>query len=393
MRWNNFGHVFSLTFLAAVLFFSSISRAQDSINHLIEEERVVLITDFDRTLTGPAWNSFWFLKKVPTVNNHFQITTPTPQGEVRFDELPNEVAVSESEFINLYKNQLAVQERQGQFIIGNRNAIVLPAYPFPGRETPILFLPGYYRVADDSFVRFRSNSRENFLLSDNEVARQRENTRSSRFGISFSLFQRLTQRTGNVGNIHVVTARGQTQQEFNELFDTWQEEGWLRNTEGKPYISRQGPASEQISIYNLGSGESVLYGDRLTEKKVRVVRDFIITHYRLQGLQRGKKFLIVVAEDNPEIVKEYHKIFTEFSAISNYNSTMNFLLVHAGTDEEVKASPLPDRFVTYKQGFASAAPEEMVSELFPQKTPRRIYLEERLQLQKRQCLQLFVKGV
>jgi hypothetical protein len=358
----------------------------------LEDDRVVLISDFDRTLTGPAWNSIWVLKKVPTVNNFFQTRTQTPRGLITFDELPSEIPLTEHEYIELFKNRLAVAERSGQYTIGSRDAVILPAKPFPGREQPIVFLPGYYMVAPDSFLYYRSHP-TNFLLTDNALARDADKFKLSRFGITFPLFQILTSSRKGVENIHIPTARGQSSNEFVEgLFAEWQSEGYIKYIYGEEFVSRQGPTREKIHVYPLGRGESVLFGDHLTEKKLRLVRDELITHYRLQAMQAKKKYLLVFADDNPEIVQEYHRMLLEYSAISNFRDTLDFMLVHAGSDLEIQRSEVPDRYTIYQAGVAKRAPEDFIRTFFPSQRPRKISeLSESRKL--RICKNLFTKDV
>jgi hypothetical protein len=359
----------------------------------LEDDRVVLISDFDRTLTGPAWNSIWVLKKVPTVNNYFQTRTQTPRGLVTFDELPAEIPLTEHEYIELFKNRLAVSERSGQYTIGSRDSVTLPSKPFPGREQPILFLPGYYMVSPDSFMYYRSNPGNNFLLTDNAIAREADRFKLSRFGITFPLFQTLTSTLKGVENIHIPTARGQSSEEFVEgLFAEWQSEGFIKFIYGEEFVSRDGPSQEKIHVYPLGRGESVLFGDHLTEKKLRLVRDELITHYRMKAMQAKKKYLLVFADDNPEIVQEYHRMLLEYSAISNFRDTLDFMLVHAGTDLEIQRSEMPDRYTIYQAGIARRAPDDFIRTLFPSQRPRKISeISESRKL--RICKNLFMKDL
>jgi hypothetical protein len=380
--------------ISLVIFFSTIvsTSAFADAKDLLANNRVVLISDFDRTLTGPAWNSLWVLKKIPSVNNYFQTSTVTPWGTAAFDNLPQEVPVTESEFIEIYKNKLSVSEKSGHFTVGSRDGVMLPARNLPGREKPILFIPGYYTVAADSFKFFRSSGEANYLLNDYRSAEATETKRLSRFGLTFPLFQLLTSTLQGVANIHIPTARGQTEEEFVDgLFEEWKKEGWIRNNYGEEYVSRQGAVREHIRVYPLGRGESVLFGDRLVEKKVRLVRDELLTHYRLQALQQKEKFLIILADDNPEILQEYHRFLLDYSAVSNFRDTLDFMLVHAGSDAEVARSEMPDRFTSYESGIARKSSDDLIKTFFPT-GQRKKYVPVSESRRASLCKNLFSKG-
>jgi hypothetical protein len=328
----------------------------DDIETALRENNLVLITDFDQTLTGDSWKTLWYLKKIPYLQTYFQQATLTTQTNgTSFDELPAELPITEKEFLDFFRHKMAVSENNGQLTPGSYKPVLLePIFGFAERSRALKVFPGFYTVSFDSFRNFRTVPGRSLLLEDNEVGRQLEvGGRGSRFGVSFPLFQELMRDANTVENIHVVTARSQSEAEFLELFKAWQREGLLETNETE---SRKGKkvVNKSVNIHPMGQGEGLLYGFRINQRKVRLVQEQIINHYRLQAMQKESHYTLVIAENDPDTVRDYFRMLTEISSISDYKKHLTFILIHAGTPEEVQRSEMPSRMTTFKNGLPVA---------------------------------------
>jgi len=352
-----------LPFLFAVFATPTASAQSETIADAAADGRVVLVTDFDSTLTGPAWKSFWILKKIPFLSTFLENLVPLQnlQGQ-SFDDMPAEVRVTEREFYETVEKSIAKVEGRDQFTTRDLNPITLPGDSPRYRSEPVTFIPGYYYVDQGSFYFYRSNPKENFLVTDNSEAAQTErDTGLSRFGQAFPLFQFLSSNPAWLSNIFVVTARGQSSADFVDgLFTAWKKEGLIKYVKGTVRRTRNGPEAETARIFPLGRGESILYGNRLIQKKIQLVRDQIVADRRLVAKQSGKKFWIIVPDDRPEIAQEYFRLFSKLSAIGEYRQYLNFVFVHTGAAEDIRDSQLPARVTLFDNGFAVAAPDDVV---------------------------------
>lgn len=342
----------SLGVLFVILFLSVSKSSAQSLQESFEEHRLVLISDFDNTLTGPAWKTFWYLKKIPSLQTWFQAQLTGLYGG--FDAQPAEIPITEQEYTERVREKLAVREANGDYTPRSFEPLVLPAVEnSPIRGKPITLVPGLYTVTNDSFRDFRSQQ-NSMLLVDNEISRQNETKNESRFGLSFPIFQKLASRQENLENIYVVTARAQAEQEFLELFNQWAREGWLRFTQAV----QRGVVLSSINVFPMGRGEGLLYGHKLSQRKVQLVRDQIINHYRLLATQRQKKYTLIIAENDPETVKSYFQMLAEIMTVKEFKKHIDVVLMHAGSQEEVERSGLPSRYTTFKNGFPQAAAPE-----------------------------------
>lgn len=275
--------------------------------------------------------------------------------------MPDEILISEQEFYNKVKNKLAVVERSGSATIKTHDAMELVELPMIGRDQKINFYPGFYRLTPDSFRYFKTQQ-TNQLLIDNQFANKVVKLSKnflSKFGIAFPIFQSLLKDIKNIRNVHILTARGQAAEEFTQgLFTEWKKEGVLENIEGDLIETRSGGQRASVQIHALGLGEAILYGSDLPEKKRRFLHEAIISQYTMNTNDKNNKWILIVAEDNPEILREYNKLFLELSGISNYREKFEFVLMSAGTEQELKLSELPSRTVYYEKGFAIALNSE-----------------------------------
>ena len=349
-----------LLLVMAFCFFSYPAFAQLTIEDL-NVENTVLITDFDGTFTGRDWPSFWKLRRVPYVQNVLQSMLPgrlLNKPGLTVDQLPSEVFVTEREFYELLESDLAVKEKNGEVSVGQSKVITLPGLPGTLRPKSISFLPGLYYVTAESFDFFRANPKSQ-LLTDYRSTFSLKNHRQI-FGIAFPLFQQMISSPQKGKDIFIVTARGQSPDEFKSLITEMNDQKVVNTTTND--IS-------QITVFNLGSNEAVLYGHRLAEQKVNVVRDHIIAHYRLLAQQEKINRTIVVAEDNPQIIQKYYELFTELSALKEYRSYLRFVLIHAGTATEISLSPLKARVVEFQNGFAKPVSKSVERYLLPPTNP------------------------
>lgn len=339
--------------LFLILFIVSVfANAQTlSLQDALENKTLVLVTDFDNTLTGRAWNTLWYLQKIPSLQSYYQSAALLPYGG--FDSFPQEVSVTEQEFTELLRNKIAVSEVNGQKTVRSSVPLELPILPgVAGRETPLLIVPGIYTITPQTFRNFKPQT-ENILLRDNSIGRSMETDSLSRFGPTFSLFQALSQDLPGAENIHVVTARAQSTKDFAELFRVWKNEGLIQQA--------------TASVYPVGTGEAVLYGDGITKRKVQLVRDQILAHYRLKAMQEDRKYTVVIGENDPETVREYFEMLMEVMSVKEYKKYLNVILFHAGTETEVARSGLPARYTTFKNGFAEVAKLKQISTVSPAK--------------------------
>lgn len=315
--------------------------AQSPLEDAFLENRVVLISDFDNTLTGPAWKTLWYLKKIPGVQTWLQAAVAEKHGG--FDRLPSEIPITEREFHDLAVEKIAVTEKNGEKTPRSFDTLVLPAIAgFAERSSNIEWLPGFYTVVDDTFRNFRSQYGRNQLLIDNERARQIETPAETRFGLTFPLFQRLASGEDSIGNIYIGTARQQEVRDFHELFASWQDEG---------VISKKTQVSE-INVDPLGSGQAVLYGAGVVQRKVQRYRDHIINHYRLLAKQEDKKYFLVLGENDPPTVQALFEMLSELMTVKEFKKYIEVILIHADSDDLVRRSGLPSRFTTFRNGIA-----------------------------------------
>ncbi len=335
-----------IAMFVAGLFGAAVS--QGNVEQAYQEHRLVLISDYDETLTGAGWNTLWFLKKIPALQSYLQISAiPALISGSTFESLPKTVAVTGREMGEILLERLAVVEANGKITPGSFNVQTLPALAgTPDRAQVKIFIPGVYRVTEESWERFRSDGSQFFLLEDNQRARMFERaTGTSRFGPSFPLFQLLTNSRKSVDHIHVVTARAQSPSEFEGLFQSWQREGFIKNTQGQRYsLDRRSWSVSNINTYSMGEGLSLLYGDTITQRKIQIVRDQIINQYLLLAKQQQKKFTVVIAENDPGTVSSYVRMLQELMGIPDYQKQFDFIMLHAGTDFEVERSGLPARW-------------------------------------------------
>ncbi len=342
----------SIGVLFIILFLGASRSPAQNLQEAFDDHRLVLISDFDNTLTGPAWKTFWYLKKIPSLQTWFQAQLTANYGG--FDYLPAEIPITEQEFTERVRDKMAVREATGDYTPRSFEPLLLPAVEGSSvRSRPITLVPGIYTVTNDSFRDFRSQQ-NSMLLVDNDISRQNETQKESRFGLSFPIFQKLASRQENLENIYVVTARAQGEQEFLDLFNEWVREGWLRFTQ----VIQRGVVRSSINVFPMGQGEGLLYGQKLSQRKVQLVRDQIINHYRLLANQRQRKYTLIIAENDPDTIKSYFQMLAEIMTVKEFKKHLDVLLVHAGSQQEVERSGLPSRYTTFKNGFPQAASSE-----------------------------------
>ncbi len=335
-----------------VLFLARAANA--NMEKAYHEQSLVLISDYDETLTGQGWNTLWFLKKIPKPQSFLQLSAvSTLNPNVTFDSLPAIVPVTSREVGEFLFEKLAIVESNGQITPRSLSQHLLPMIPgIPERALEQSFVPGFYRVTDESFERFRTSQNHFHLLEDNQRAQLLERTTGlSRFGISFPIFRLLTNSRRTIDNIHIVTARAQAMPEFESLFLSWQKEGFIKNIKGQRLtLDRRNWTEGAINTYPVGSGLGLLHGDAITERKIQLVRDQIINQYLLLAKQQQKKYVVVIAENDPATVHGYVEMLKELMGIPEYQKYFEFIFLNAGTEFEVSRSGLPGRWTRVTTG-------------------------------------------
>jgi hypothetical protein len=340
-------------FVIVMLLVAQISFA--NVEEAFQQQQLVLISDFDETLTGPGWNTLWFLRKIPTIQSYLQLSAINSLiPGATFESLPKMLPVSGREIGEFFSERLAVIEANGKITPGSltpQNLLPIPGTP--EREHNQVVIPGLYRVTEESWERFRSSENIFYLLEDNMRAQQFERaTGLSRFGRSFPLFRTLAQSRRTIDNIHIVTARAQSPLEFEKLFQVWQREGHIKNTQGQRLtLDRRLGTMGSINVYPVGEGLGLLYGNSITQRKVQLVRDQILNQYLLLGKQQKKKFTVVIAENDPLTVASYARMLQEIMGIPDYQKQFDIILLHAGTELEVSRSGLPGRWSQLSGGL------------------------------------------
>ena len=151
------------------------SAQSETILQAAADGRVVLVTDFDSTLTGPAWKSFWILKKIPFLSTFLENLIPLQNLHGQsYDDMPGEVRVTEREFYDQVEKSIAKVEGRDQYTTRDLQPVTLPGDSPRYRPQDVTFIPGFYYVDQGSFYFYRSNPQENFLLTDNDEAAQTE---------------------------------------------------------------------------------------------------------------------------------------------------------------------------------------------------------------------------
>ncbi len=369
------------------------AQAYIDLGEALRLNQVVLISDYDNTLTGPAWKTMWQLQKVSSLQSFFQLSgmqSQLPEGQ-SFETLPRTIAISESEFLDTFYKHLAVQEASGKMTPRSAKAFILPTIPFIfERQVPQLFLPGLYKISDVTWERFRAQPLDkSYLIEDDAIAQRLEKEGyGSRFGLSYPLFRMLLSSRKSVDNVHIPTARGQTEDEFQQLFASWQKQRLIRYLQGNlSTADRRITEDGRINVYPLGNGEGLLYGEGITQRKVQLARDQIIPHYLLLGQQKQVKYVVVIAENDPLTLRAYEQMLKEISGIPLYQKHLEFVLLHAGSEADLALSGLPGRWTRVSnQPLTSLT---LAEETLLSQAPRRVIFSSQRRTGAKRCRDIF----
>ncbi len=331
----------------------------------VSQAKYTYILDFDGTIvddarTESSWKTPWVLRRIDRVRSSTQLS-----DELR--RAPQKIQISFAEYVfNLGKWSV------GDGSIGNYSPIQLPEDPFLIRPKQIV--PGYYYVDLNVTFRFYKTGSEGENYAVQNYLEAKERIKKSKLdpmdfaGRAFPLLAQATNDPLTVGNLHIFTARDQSQRQFNELFDLLQRHGHIEHAIGK---NKRGLPTTP-TVHNLQGIDSILYGRSLVEGKLSVVESIA----RQLSNSSAPKTLDYSAKDPSKIIETHTVIVAEddptnataiidlLVSLSHANSTRKIKLVFMNTATDKVLSglsyPYNSKWLVFEQGFPrQASPQEV----------------------------------
>lgn len=336
-----------------------------SILHLIFSTqsfaKIIYVLDFDNTIfddSNPdsSWKTPWVLKKVSMVNSSAQL------GAV-LSASPVTIQITPAEYAN-FQNMWA----KDKTTLGSLTEVQLQTDAFLSR--PKTIVPGYYRIDENTFEFYKTGlNGENHLAQNYIQAKERvRRKRTPNFdflGNAFPIFKKAMSDPSTVGDVHIFTAREQTSDEFQMLFEMLEQDKLIMHTTG---INKRGLDSRP-TIHQLQGYESILYGRSLSQNKKSVIQK-LVTHLSMSTsdltddfsaeqekmFQMVKTHTLLVAEDDPINIREIATLMRELSYGHTTRKIKLVLLNTAPLDVINNLSPpFNQQWIVFDQGYIRAA--------------------------------------
>lgn len=350
------------------------------------EARTLYLLDFDGTITDDqsdlsSWRTPWILRRIDRLRSLLQ---PNP---LRLD-LPETIELSYREY-----RRLAPLLGKGDGQINSLAPATLDFDPlYPDRPTQII--PGYYAIDENiTFKYYRPSRRRSvsYLVTHLEEAVARAkllNVQRSQMlgrklspseqstwkGRAFPLLQHALSKPETVADLVVATARWHADWEFHKFLKALQTAGEIQYTHGPS----RGGIKAHPRFHSLSEPESLQFGRHgLGPKKAEVLKAEAAQllnspadmHEELsqdpveaaKGLKR-KTHTMIVAEDDPRFVQAMRKTLEELSGELYYSTHVKFVLLNAGTDEDVRQARWPWRYTVFHLGFGREATREEIAQ-------------------------------
>lgn len=205
----------------------------------------------------------------------------------------------------------------------------------------------YYLRYPDSLRYFRESTKpgENHLLAtfieaEKDVAKK--DTDTSKRGIKWQgplwgMFVSLCETQAGADSVGIITARGHSRQEWNELFDYWLKKRYIRF---KPDIDRvYNVTRPEFDFYSNHGGAHGMDAVNVPERKAMILQEIIMDMKRVNP-GAGQKHELYFAEDNQENLNRVAKLFRHV-AYGNY-APVRMVLINAGLTTEIRESERPE---------------------------------------------------
>lgn len=324
--------------------------------------KLVVISDFDGTFIddsrlNSSWKTPWVMRRVDRLSSSAQI-------DPLLRNLPDTIQISAAEYISYISKW---STRNGN--ISSHDLVQLSNDPFLVR--PKVIVPGYYYVDPETTFQFYRTTFDgpNYLIQNYEEAmvraRRQRLSKDDFKGPAFPLVQNILKNPSTVGNLHIFTARDQSQDHFSQFLNRLKQDGHILHDVG---LNKRGQLVEP-TVHQLQGLESILYGRTLVEGKRSVVErivkqlahssaeltsDYSITKPNV----RKDMHTVIVAEDDPVNVQALVKLMRELSA-GHSTRSVKLVLFNTGSDEILAASTLfhnretnrINPWIVFDQGF------------------------------------------
>lgn len=198
--------------------------------------------------------------------------------------------------------------------------------------------PGeYYIRLPDSFQYFREGPPgQNFLLLSFRDAFEK-GARGAWKGPMWDIFAGLCETEKGAESVGIITARGHSRQEWDELFDYMKTKGLIRF---KPNVRRVFSMSR--SEFDRYSGGGGAFGRDQADMSVRKANliDEMLTQLVRVNLPDGELHSFMYADDEPAILERVAGVFRKIAFGSH--TPVRMTLANSGLKSQIRASALPE---------------------------------------------------
>ncbi len=340
------------------------------------QAKVRYVLDIDGTLVNDhgadaGWRTLWILKRVEQRHTTLQ---PNPESTVDADgqrvDAPDLLAVSYGEYKALL-GSWAKDER----MLGDLRPVVLKADPID-RPTALRIIPGMYRVSPDiTFRNYRPGKEGRSPLKDDLAAaikRQEVSRGKLRWqGIAFPLLQYGLSNPHTVDSIVISSSRYHSEQDTEDFLSALRESGWIKHITGQSADGRP----LKVRTHYLRDPEALIFGKSLATQKAKTAMDEATQ--LLTGMQELHQELVtdeaqakagvtaqlhtlIVAEDDPRYAGSVSVQLEMLSSDLHYSQKMKFVLLNAGSEDDIAGSRWPWRWTVFDNGFGREALSEEI---------------------------------